>query len=178
MWEGQICALFGNKCTKVDRPKIFLRKTQVGFSAIEPLKKWSEIPRGEYAKSMFSARLSGYFSDVSRDYSQISCYFPPDSKKVFLLSQALISIKNEPPTQLLDVSLLLTSISVYCHIGPHFLCVSNFVLIICLSLCSSSFSICLHLNPYFLFVSIFNHCVCLSPSISLFSSCLHLILNF
>ena len=130
---------------------------------------------------MFSARLSGYFSDVSRDYSQISCYFPPDSKKVFLLSQALISIENDfknHPLSCSIISLLLTSISVYCHIGPHFLCVSNFVLIICLSLCSSSFSICLHLNPYFLFVSIFNHCVCLSPSISLFSSCLHLILNF
>ena len=125
---------------------------------------------------MFSARLSGYFSDVSRDYSQISCYFPPDSKKVFLLSQALISIendfKNHPLScwmflsfllQFLSIAILvpifcvsptLFLLSVCLCVLPHFLSVSILILIFYLSPSLIIASVCLRLYPYFLLVSI------------------------
>ena len=93
-------------------------------------------------------------------------------KKVFLLSQALMSTENEFKWQGLGYSVAQRSLSLYSyfsfvsifiHLYPYFLFVSILILIFCLSPSLSLFSVCPHQYSFFLSVSIFVLIFCLSP---------------
>ena len=126
---------------------ICYRKTQVGFSAIEPVRKRSEIPRCEYAKSRFSGRLSGNFLDVS-----------------MVTTVRFHSIYHMTQKSFPSVSGTAKCFNAFNLNVPHFLSVSISLLIFCLSPSLSLLSVCLHLYLYFLSVSISIFIFCLSPS--------------